>query len=1033
MGAGRSAALAEQAGAGGAPGAAATDTVVDAAAVAERRGNLPVQGRYSSSRRIEQDFVIDSRVVGSGMNGPVQMATSRDPVTGRGGNIKYAVKSFKKRGMSAKKRAELQSEVEIYICLDHPHVARLEMVYETDEELHLVMEFMAGGELYDRLSERKQYTEEAAADTTRQMLLAVAYLHAQSVVHRDLNAAADFLYERKDTDHLKLIDFGFAKHWDRGTRMSQACGSVHYVAPEVLKHSYTEKADVWSLGVIVYMLLTGSPPFHGGDDEVLKKIKSGQPHFSSRFRRLSEPARSFVENMLVYDPVKRMSAHDALGHAWMACRSQKETVIDPDILKSLRDYSHASSFRRCVLSMMAWSLTREDRLHLRDQFLRLDTENTGTLTHGQMKAVLQETFHIESSEAEVLFASLDTDHDNKIAYSEFLAAGMTGHVKIQEDVLWKTFQRFARETGQDKQGVITAACLREVLGPSFDGARLSDEDIEDLIREADTTGDGTVDYDEFLAYFHRAEPDDEAPMPPDLAQGRQTDQMCAVIETLISASQASHVMMEGADGQTLGTLCKVEMAEDGLRFFRYTCVRYLWDEPEGRFRPGGLETCSAAAARERWLVAKGLSEPEWRQRGMAGPNAIEIDVPGLLRSVVAEFLSAIYIFQFSCIWVYMFYSTWNIATIWLVLAAISGPLLLAGASGAEVVLLQSGAVGRVGAAAAASQRAGAAGAGAAAPAPPFPIAIRNALPSSTAANPCVERGGNSLKISTPSGEQVLIPPGASATLVDDWASSGGVGVQINTWYWSFSRPAVSAVVSSPGPKNPDNAGVTVRLGADCVAEALEAPPQCCGVRTDFVSNVTVGWNAERRCEVTVAANEWTNAVTPGCCSYGAAGSGSACSEVPTLSAGLRTATGQVSWPPRWLAVAPGWPGATPVPSWGAAPPPSQATHTPAPAPVPTAPCHTAAPGEECHGHVAWAKQDGIRVSPQWYPGLSPESSFEDFQEHLWMHGLGECERPCESARASPTPAPTPPALCHTAAPGEELLRPCRVGEAGWDP
>ncbi|CAK0813215.1 unnamed protein product, partial [Prorocentrum cordatum] len=290
----------------------------------------------------------------------------------------------------------------------------------------------------------------------------------------------------------------------------------------------------------------------------------------------------------------------------------------------------------------------------------------------------------------------------------------------------------------------------------------------------------------------------------------------------------------------------------------------------------------------------------------------------------------------------------------------------------------------------------------------------NALPSSTAANPCVERGGNSLTISTPSGEQVLIPPGASATLVDDWASSGGVGVQINNWYWSFSRPAVSAVVSSPGPKNPDNAGVTVRLGADCVAEALEAPPQCCGVRTDFVSNVTVGWNAERRCEVTVAANEWTNAVTPGCCSYGAAGSGSACSEVPTLSAGLRTATGQVSWPPRWLAVAPGWPGATPVPSWGAAPPPSQATHTPAPAPVPTAPCHTAAPGEECHvlRHVAWAKQDGIRDHPEWYPNLSLESSFEDFQNLLWLNGLHECQRPCAS--------------CHTAAPGEECY-----GHVAW--
>jgi hypothetical protein len=123
---------------------------------------------------------------------------------------------------------------------------------------------------------------------------------------------------------------------------------------------------------------------------------------------------------------------------------------------------------------------------------------------------------------------------------------------------------------------------------------------------------------------------------------------------------------------------------------------------------------------------------------------------------------------------------------------------------------------------------------------PFPITIQNTLPSSVSANPCVLYGGNSLKIFTPSGQQVVIPPGTSETLTDDWTSSGGLGVQINNWYWSFSAPTASAVVSSFGPKNPDNSGVNFRLGADCVAGAFENPWQCCGVRTDFVSNVTVG-------------------------------------------------------------------------------------------------------------------------------------------------------------------------------------------------
>merc|ERR1712211_76117 len=108
-------------------------------------------------------------------------------------------------------------------------------------------ELMEGGELYDRLHRQRRYTEEDAAGTARQMLLAVAYLHNQSVVHRDLKLE-NFLYERSDSDHLKLIDFGFAKHWDHREKMSKACGSIQYVAPEVLGHAYTEKADIWSLG-----------------------------------------------------------------------------------------------------------------------------------------------------------------------------------------------------------------------------------------------------------------------------------------------------------------------------------------------------------------------------------------------------------------------------------------------------------------------------------------------------------------------------------------------------------------------------------------------------------------------------------------------------------------------------------------------------------------------------------------------------------------------------------------------------------------
>lgn len=477
--------------------ASPTNPVVAVDQVIRKKGSIPVGGRYSTTRHLEHDYSLDGRVVGSGMNGPVRLATGKED------SRKYAVKSFKKRGLSGRKRQELKSEAEIYLTLDHPHIARLEMVYETADDLHLVMEYMAGGELYNRLSKRKRYTEEGAALTIRQVLLAVAYLHTHQIVHRDLKLE-NFLYESEASDHLKLIDFGFAKFWhaNLGSKMSQACGSLHYVAPEVLEHSYTEKADMWSAGVIAYMLLTGSPPFFGSDEEVLLKIRAGKPHWSSRFHTLSGHAKSFVEGMLVKDPVARFSAQQALDHPFVQENGHvagEETELDCEIVQCLRRFAHASHFRRAALSMMAWSLSSEDRALLQQQFLLLDQENRGTITHQELKRVLEEHFHVESAEAEALFSSLDTDHDDEIEYSEFMAAAMLGRIDVHEDLLRRTFARFdTHETG-----LITAEDLRVVLGDHFEGV-----DMDELISEVDTTGAGRISFDDFLMYFKTLDGED---------------------------------------------------------------------------------------------------------------------------------------------------------------------------------------------------------------------------------------------------------------------------------------------------------------------------------------------------------------------------------------------------------------------------------------------------------------------------------------------------------------------------------------------
>jgi len=460
------------------------------------KGGFSVTSRYHVNRSLRQDYRVERHILGSGASGPVHLA--------KRGNRQFAVKSFRKRGLSPEAKAELRGEVEVYLKLDHPHVARLEDVYETDRDLHLVMELMSGGELYARLAKRRHYSEKDAAQTCRQMLLAIAYLHGHNIVHRDLKLE-NFLYERQDTEHLKLIDFGFAKYHERGSgKMSRSCGSLHYIAPEVLKHSYDEKADMWSIGVIVYMLLTGNPPFYGSTDEkCLYRIQRGEPGFSKRWWTLSGGAQTFVLSLLALDPEARPGAAEALKRPWLqqGILTPKAT-IDGEVLASLRSFAQASHFRRACLSMMAWSLTLEDQQELRVQFQMLDTNKSGTITQHELASVLKANFDIDSAETETLFKSLDSKGSKEISYAEFLAAAMKKRMRMHEDVLQATFERFDVEG----TGTITPSNLRALLGDSFEGS-----DVEELIREADVDGDGRVSYADFLSYLQEGDMQEEVP------------------------------------------------------------------------------------------------------------------------------------------------------------------------------------------------------------------------------------------------------------------------------------------------------------------------------------------------------------------------------------------------------------------------------------------------------------------------------------------------------------------------------------------
>eukprot|EP00405_Crypthecodinium_cohnii_P022194 CAMPEP_0206468668 /NCGR_PEP_ID=MMETSP0324_2-20121206/29780_1 /ASSEMBLY_ACC=CAM_ASM_000836 /TAXON_ID=2866 /ORGANISM="Crypthecodinium cohnii, Strain Seligo" /LENGTH=538 /DNA_ID=CAMNT_0053942197 /DNA_START=265 /DNA_END=1881 /DNA_ORIENTATION=+ len=452
-------------------------------------GKISVKGRYHTlPSRLSDDYDVHRKALGTGYNGAVYLATSKTS-----GN-KYAVKAFKLHGVPKDKKQELISECEIFMSMDHPHVARLVDVYEDSDELSLVMECMEGGELFTRVTQRKVFSEKDAADASYQMLLAVNYVDKCGIVHRDLKLE-NFLYEKEDSNFLKLIDFGFSRIWDKNTKMELSCGTLSYCAPEVLNKSYTSQCDMWSFGVIVFILLVGYMPFGGSSERAqIANIRAGRYIWrEERWKNVSDSAKDFVKQILVVNQEKRLTPEQALNHPWILNKGPPSVFtpgsgFDESHAQALASFARESHFRRAVMQLMAWSLTAEERGQVRDAFLALDKDNSGNISLLELKMVLENHFDVSESDAGAVFSALDNNSDGTINYSEFLAAMVASRLKLHDELLKATFRRF----DTDRNGFITKEDFKAVLGPDFP--------VDEVMFNVDANSDGKISYEEFLAY-----------------------------------------------------------------------------------------------------------------------------------------------------------------------------------------------------------------------------------------------------------------------------------------------------------------------------------------------------------------------------------------------------------------------------------------------------------------------------------------------------------------------------------------------------
>jgi len=465
-------------------------------------GKIGMSGRYHSlPKRFEDDYAMLSTVLGSGLAGEVKLA--RNKHTGR----ECAVKNLQLPQQTVAKpdieriKANFASEVSIALKNDHPHVARVEDVYESARRIHLVMERLRGGNVCDLIKHAGCLQESVAARLSIQMLFALNYLHKQGIVHRDLKLS-NFMFQGPGLGEglLQMIDFGMSKKTTPGMTMRRNCGTPGYKAPEVLDGRYSLECDMWSLGVVVFRMLMRHMPFNarGSKEEIAERtrrvdIRIAKPEV---WESLSSVAKDFLGRLLVADPSKRLTAEQALAHPWIAAQADpvvgRTLTIDGTLVDALCRHARASRFRRACSLVASWSLTDEERAQAVALLRHLDSDNAGKAKVSDVLKACEAAHALSPDEAADIAKVLDATGSGEVGYTSLLAATLAGRTTMGSRTTAETFRRL--DAGGD--GYVTVDDLEAVFGLVFEGSP-----VEDLFSEIDAKSQGRVDYRDFCAYF----------------------------------------------------------------------------------------------------------------------------------------------------------------------------------------------------------------------------------------------------------------------------------------------------------------------------------------------------------------------------------------------------------------------------------------------------------------------------------------------------------------------------------------------------
>jgi len=408
-------------------------------------------------------------------------------------------------GMANKK---FLKEIQVLKELEHPNIIKIFEYYIDNRYHYIITELLTGGELYETILKCQKFNEKKAAYIMKQILSALNYLHSKGIVHRDIKPE-NILVQNDDKKnknyldeiHIKIIDFGASNFFKENEILTLKVGSPYYIAPEVLNKCYNEKCDIWSAGVVLYVMLTGNFPFVGKTSQKLfESIKTGKyKNTGKEWEAISKEAKDLIGKMLELDTHKRISASECLKSPFISKLNNSEKVPDilPSVLSNIYKLNAREKIQQATIALIVHNIQHNDQVEkLKGIFELLDLNKDGQLTYAEIKQAFKQIFpdnYITEEKMQVILDKMDDNKDGVISYEEFLRVTLDEKIILEKNNLKLAFDKF----DLNKDGKLSKEELLNILDKG------ASDYVNDLLDLIDKNKDGYISFDEFCHLMNK--------------------------------------------------------------------------------------------------------------------------------------------------------------------------------------------------------------------------------------------------------------------------------------------------------------------------------------------------------------------------------------------------------------------------------------------------------------------------------------------------------------------------------------------------